>query len=81
MDLNADDFERLIEFPAHVLTVKDALVVWVDLDDQPSYVGMVLRLKHPDMYDSYDQLYRLRPPFARRLASMLIDHSEPPPVL
>jgi hypothetical protein len=63
-----------------VLTVSDFACVWVDIDENPdnAYVGVVLRLQHPDLPDSYDQLYAFTPLRAASFISELALYLHPP---
>lgn len=78
LDIDHEQFQKLHDFPAHVLTVRDYACVWVELDDQAPYVGLVLRLQHPDVEQTFDQLYRLHPKVAAHLIAELVTYLHPP---
>lgn len=78
MRLTADDFQHLLDPPSVILAVADQMVVWIEPDVGKSFTGMVLRIQHPDLSEPYDQLFRVTPVMAARLAQALLDHTEPP---
>lgn len=63
-----------------MLSVKDFACVWVDIEDDPdqAYVGVVLRLQHPELPETFDQLYALAPMRAAALISELALYLHPP---
>lgn len=78
MRLNADDFSHLLDPPAHPLFVIDHMVAWVEPDHGAPFTALVLRIRHPELAQPYDQLFRLHPDSVADLADRLINHSVPP---
>lgn len=62
------------------MSVEDFACVWVDIAESSddAYVGLVLRLQHPDLPDTFDQLYALHPLRAAALISELALYLHPP---
>jgi hypothetical protein len=78
LEINPENFQKLHDFPAHVLTVQNFGCVWVELEDQEPYVGIILKLQHPEMDEPYEQLYRLHPRMAALLVSETALYLHPP---
>jgi hypothetical protein len=62
-----------------VLTVVDVACAWVKADDDPPpYTGLMFELSHPDMSETFHQLYRLSPTQLAKLYGELAAHDHPP---